>query len=495
MSPNPRSHPSPRARAVAEAPVGPLLGRVEELARQWAIALILERSLERVAELHLEMVARKAPALCAQIIRSLESDTELERLLGGDAAAGGRTEAAWAHKPITLAGAGGAGSPAEMVEAVEALRGVLWEALLDELRSTASERSAARQVADLSDRLAYVCATILAAAVAGPDAADPGEPWLQAHSPAGSGVVVGGSRPSPIGPHGAILIDERDQAETPPARREAPVRQEPPARPQAPPRPQEPVQPAHREPRQAEVQQRQPRPLPWDTPARPARSVPPDPAEPRSRPIDAPAPWAERPAGPGELPAADPVPPADVPSPTATAGADADAVEGPEIEVRDERGEEGPAAWIGSIGRQLERFERDQLPFAVLLVDLGDAERLRRAALPAAMSNLTGRIERTLAQELQRIGGHPAQRRGRPAGELTCERPGRYWLLVPGTEAVAAGRLAEWIAHTLGGLAGRRWAPLEVKVGIAVCPDDGREAAALAAHADLALYAQRPAGR
>jgi GGDEF domain-containing protein len=163
--------------------------------------------------------------------------------------------------------------------------------------------------------------------------------------------------------------------------------------------------------------------------------------------------------------------------------------------VRDERGEEGPAAWIAAIGRQLERFEQDQLPFAVLLVELGDAERLRRAALPGAMSSLTGRIERTLTQELQRIGGHPAQRQGRPAGELACERPGRYWLLAPGADALAARRLAEWVVQTIGPLAGPRWAPLEVMVGIAMCPEDGRDAAALAAHADLSLYAPRPSGR
>ncbi len=431
MSTNPRTHPSPRARAVAEAPVGALLGRVDELARRWAIALILERSLERVAELRLEMVAREAPALCAQIIRSLESDTELDRLLGGDAA-GGRSEPPASHKLMTLAGAGGAGSPAEMVQAVEALRGVLWEALLDELGWPASDRSATRQVADLADRLAYVCATVLAAALTAPERADPGEPSLRAEPAAGSGAAAGGSRHSPIGPRGAMLIDERDEDQTPPARRAAPVPPQAPAVPQ---------------PRAPQVQQRQPRPLPWDTSA---RQAPP-----------APAPAAER----------------------------------PQIEVRDERGEAGSAAWIGSISRQLERFEQDQLPFSVLLVELGDAERLRRAALPAAMSSLTGRVERTLAQELQRIGGHPAQRRGRPAGELTCERPGRYWLLVPETDAIAAGRLAEWIVHTIGGLAGRRWAPLEVLVGVAVCPEDGREAAALAAHADLSLYAQRPAAR
>jgi predicted signal transduction protein with EAL and GGDEF domain len=40
-----------------------------------------------------------------------------------------------------------------------------------------------------------------------------------------------------------------------------------------------------------------------------------------------------------------------------------------------------------------------------------------------------------------------------------------------------------------------RGAPLELAVGSAVCPDDGREAPALAAHADVGLYAARSAAR
>jgi hypothetical protein len=168
--------------------------------------------------------------------------------------------------------------------------------------------------------------------------------------------------------------------------------------------------------------------------------------------------------------------------------------ESPKIEVRDERGEEGPAAWIRSIGRQLERFEQDRLPFAVLLIGLGEEERLRRAALPGGVSSLTSRVERVLAQELRRIGD-ASSTAGRPAGSLTCERPGRYWLVVPATDAFAARRLAEWLVRTIGPLASHRWAPLEVTVGTAVCPDDGRDAAALAAHADVGLYTARAAGR
>src|SRR5271157_2851940 len=51
----------------------------------------------------------------------------------------------------------------------------------------------------------------------------------------------------------------------------------------------------------------------------------------------------------------------------------------PQIEIRDVRGEEGPAAWIGSIGRRLERHEQDGSPFAVLLVELVDIKRLHHA--------------------------------------------------------------------------------------------------------------------
>ncbi len=167
----------------------------------------------------------------------------------------------------------------------------------------------------------------------------------------------------------------------------------------------------------------------------------------------------------------------------------------PEIHIRDERREEGPAAWIGSIGRELERFERDHLPFAVLLVELGDVERLRRAVLPAGMLSLTSQVERVLDEGLQLIGGASAGGRGRRAGWLTCELPGRYWLLAPETDGFAARRLAAWLVRAVRPLAGRRWTPLEVTIGTAVCPEDGREAAALAAHADAALQVARAAER
>jgi hypothetical protein len=74
----------------------------------------------------------------------------------------------------------------------------------------------------------------------------------------------------------------------------------------------------------------------------------------------------------------------------------------PEIEIRDERGDRAAAAWIASIGRRLERYERDGVPFAVLLIELADVERLRHAELPGEVARLTGLVETALANELSR---------------------------------------------------------------------------------------------
>ncbi len=157
--------------------------------------------------------------------------------------------------------------------------------------------------------------------------------------------------------------------------------------------------------------------------------------------------------------------------------------EDPAIEIRDERGEHAPTAWIASIARLLERYARDRAPFAVLLVELADVERLRHAELPGEVSRLTGLVEAALSAEL------------RPADSLTRESPGRYWLLAPETDAHGSRVLVERLAGAVRGAASHRGVPLEITVGIAVCPLDGSQAAALAAHADIALYAARASGK
>jgi GGDEF domain-containing protein len=156
---------------------------------------------------------------------------------------------------------------------------------------------------------------------------------------------------------------------------------------------------------------------------------------------------------------------------------------GSEIEIRDERGEHAPPEWIASIARLLERYARDRAPFAALLVELADVERLRHAELPGEMSRLTGLVEAALSGEL------------RPSDSLTRESPGRYWLLAPETDTDGATVLAGRMASAVRGVASHRGAPLEIAIGIAVCPVNGSQAAALAAHADVALYAARASGR
>lgn len=417
-----------------------MLARADELARRWAIALILARPLDGIGEVPLGELAREAPLLCAQALRAVQSDVELERLTGRGAPTG-REDSAAARR---LAAICGARDPAAIVDAVEALRGVLWEALLGQLNEPP-----ARLVGDIADRLSYVCAAVLAIGIetARPPARERGGDAQGGGDVPAPATRVAAREPSLASATGseAVIVDERPPASAASSAHERPPsRVEPQRRPQAQPEP--PSQSAPElEPRASRGQER---PLSWD------ESPPVPPRATRAR------------AG---------LPPWDRPQPVLPGAPEA------EIEIRDERGEEGPAAWIGSIGAQLERFERDSLPFAVLLVELVDIERLHRRESPEELSRLAGQMERALAAEI----GAPS------SGSLTRERPGRCWLLAPGTDRAGAERLAERLAHAVASGASHRGEPLAVAIGTAVCPEDGRETAALAAHADVGLCAAR----
>jgi hypothetical protein len=286
----------------------------------------------------------------------------------------------------------GAPDSCSAVAAVEALRVVLWEALLDELGPSSpgsvfptSNRSSTRLVADLADRLAYVCSTALAATLALDSvAAISNVDDLPAIDPDGHprGPEEAGNDPNSLSSatRPAVLVDEQDRR------------------------------------------------------AFQARSFEAD----RPRQMM------------------------------------------PEIEIRDERGgEEGPAAWIGSIGRHLERYEQDHTPFAVLLVEFVDVGRPHHAEPSGEISPLMGQMEEVLTRELS------------PADSLTRESPGRYWLLVPQTDGAGAEQLAQRLVRAVRSSASHRGTPLAVAVGVAVCPENGQQAAALAAHADVDLYAAR----
>jgi hypothetical protein len=363
----PRRQPRPRARAVADLLAELSLERADEVAHRWIVALLRARPLEAIGEMPLAELARQAPALCMQVVRALQSDGELARLIEP-----GARESHDSTSALCIPAIVAATNAESLVRAVEALRGVLWEALIERL----SEPSA-REAGDLADRLAYVCAAALEAAVA----------------PA-----------------------EREPGAAPPA---APPFRTPHAEPGA-----------------------------GDAPA--ARD-----AGAQARIVD-------------ELAGGPPV--QATTSPRMRTG---------EIEIRDERDTEGPAAWIGSIGARLEQFARDRLPFAVLLVELVDRDRFSRGASVASLD----RFERELGAALG------------ARGSVTRERPGRYWLVMAASDRGRAHQLAERVARVAEGGATDAATPPRVAVGVAVCPDDGHEASTLAAHADVGLYADRSAVR
>jgi len=189
---------------VAELSLDELLASAEELARRWAAALVLERPLERIAEVPLQRLASEGPALCAQVVRAVGSDTELERLLtpAGD---GGQEGSPTAAKLGELAGARDA---AEHVRVIEVLRAILWEEMLSELHWPAFGRLRPRLLADLADRLAHVCASALEVALSRLAAAAARAPLPPVR---GADARQEPTDPAPR-PTRAVLVDERAEA-------------------------------------------------------------------------------------------------------------------------------------------------------------------------------------------------------------------------------------------------------------------------------------------
>jgi len=365
----------PAPRALAELPFEAASADAERLAGAWVLALIRSRPLEELGLLPLEELARSGPQLCAQMLAAVRSDAELERLRAGAGSAGESSPGAAAR----ISELTGARDAAEAVEAVELLRGILCRTLAGRL-----EEASPRQNADLCERLAHVCAAVLATALGSAPAIAPSSespPWGGRGPQAPDGAPDGSSRPPAAG---ARIVDELEGAAAPP----------------------------------------------------------------------------------------------------------------PAIAIRDERPEHGAVAWIDAIARQLERYRADGRPFTVLLVEVRELERLRLEMSPAELAALGASLEGALAAALQaRAAARRGPDRGAPrwTGSVTPQRPGRCWLLAPEWDRAAAHALADRVARTVASGLGHRGRAVEVLVGVAVCPQDGRQAAALAAHADVDLHAARAA--
>jgi GGDEF domain-containing protein len=139
-----------RARPVADAPIDALLPRSEDLAKGWLLALLEQAPLDQAPAILAADLTRDGPRVCEAVLRAIADDTDLRRL-----------EPAGALTPL-IARVGelaGATAPAAVSRAVDALQGVIWTAVRDELRSPDPDL-----VSELTERLTLVAELLRTAA-------------------------------------------------------------------------------------------------------------------------------------------------------------------------------------------------------------------------------------------------------------------------------------------------------------------------------------------
>jgi GGDEF domain-containing protein len=140
-----------RARPVADAPIDGPLARIDELAKGWALALIEAAPLRRAVVTLTEPLTRDGPRICDAALRALVEESDLRRLEPG----GALRRLAGEVGEMT-----GSTAATDASRAVDALHDVVWAALWAELPAPDPAL-----VADLSLRLAQVCALIRDAAL------------------------------------------------------------------------------------------------------------------------------------------------------------------------------------------------------------------------------------------------------------------------------------------------------------------------------------------
>jgi GGDEF domain-containing protein len=136
---------------VADAPVDALLERPEDVAKGWLLALLEDAPLEAAQRILAAHFATDGPRLCEAVLRALVSDADLHQLEEGGAVT------PLASRVRQLVGAPG---PADTMRALDALHGVIWAALSEELRHPEPSL-----VADLAERLSLVTEQLRAAAL------------------------------------------------------------------------------------------------------------------------------------------------------------------------------------------------------------------------------------------------------------------------------------------------------------------------------------------
>jgi GGDEF domain-containing protein len=140
-----------RARPVADAPIESLLPQSEELAKGWLLALLEQAPLDDAPAIMAADLSREGPRLCDAVLRAITDDTDLRRLEPG----GVLTPLA------SRAGAlAGATAPAAISRAIDALQGVIWTAVREELRGPDPDL-----ISELTERLTLIIELLRGAAL------------------------------------------------------------------------------------------------------------------------------------------------------------------------------------------------------------------------------------------------------------------------------------------------------------------------------------------
>jgi GGDEF domain-containing protein len=366
---------------------------------------------------------------------------------------------------------------------VEALRAATWRALRAELRDPVPEL-----VADLADRLAYVCARVTEASLSTPPADAPGRgggPLAEALSSVGdpSRGVPRADEPSRPEPGAPRYEGIRAFAPAAPAREGA--------------RAVDPLRDAAERAAAAAFQEREATELDADREAAGSPEAAERPLADRDEPlapppagvqvVDLPAPPADLDPLTSlaeELAAAPPTGVAGTPSHDAMYAPAADAPTVTRLRRVDTTWEDvadaGPP-WLAAISRRLERRVVDGRPFAIFVVEVDDLDRLLASQTGREVAIALETAERGLTAELA------------PADLVVRERLGRWWLTSPDRDPVAARDLGTRVAAAIA-RAQLGSAPLSVSIGVAVCPADGESLEALAGRADEGMFAARAAG-
>ena len=169
-----------RARPVADAPIDALLPRSEDLAKGWLLALLEQAPLDDAPAILSTDLTRDGPRVCDAVLRAIANDTDLRRLEPGGALT------PLAARVGELAGAA---SPAAVSRAVDALVGVIWAAVRDELRGADADL-----VAELTERLALIGELVRSAAL---ERSAPA-PVVPSPAPVVPPPAAGGPAPPPV---------------------------------------------------------------------------------------------------------------------------------------------------------------------------------------------------------------------------------------------------------------------------------------------------------